>query len=158
LPNFSCLSSIINIHEIESIRHFRPYPCDEFRWSKYFSLIGERSVSDEYFDHYLASIESGLKSDMKLEYCYDIQQEFYWITEIQLVSHSLIYLHYLGLPENDTSQDFWTNIYDQRCRPIGWCQQNQKKLVPPQSVPQDFPSIADENQEIVPSYLFDKVI
>ena len=67
-----------------------PFSSSNFLWSKYFSLIGERSVSDEFFDHYLASIESGFEIDMKLEYCYDIQRDLYWLTQIQLVSHCLI--------------------------------------------------------------------
>ena len=53
------------------------------------SLIDERSVSEEFFDHYLTSINSGFEIDMKLEYCYDIQRDLYWLTQIQLVSDRL---------------------------------------------------------------------
>ena len=127
---FSSSSSRITIHELE--------PClissltsSNFLWSKYLSLIGERSVSDEFFDHYLASIESGFQVDMKLEYCYDLHRDLYWLTRIQLISHCLVLLHYVGLPEDDTSSDFWAHIYEQRCHPIGWCKENSKLMLPP---------------------------
>ena len=94
-------------------------------------MIGERPVADEFFDHYLASVESSLEIDMKLEYCYDVQRDLYWLTQIQLVSHSLILLHYVGLPEDDTSNDFWAYLYEKRCHPIGWCKENSKLMIPP---------------------------
>jgi hypothetical protein len=138
-----------------------PSSSSSFTWSKYLSLVGERSVSDEFFDHYSASIESGLKIDMKIEYCYDIEHDLYWLTQIQLVSHSLIRLHYVGIPEDDTSNDFWAYIYDQRCHPIGWCKENSKSMSPPPSIAMK--QISNGNDENVnidqtpPVYLFDKV-
>jgi hypothetical protein len=68
---------------------------------------------------------------MKLEYCYDIPHDLYWLTQIQLVSHCLILLHYVGLPDDDTSNDFWADIYGERCHPIGWCKDNSKLMLPP---------------------------
>ena len=143
-------------------------------------LIGERSVSDEFFDHYLASIQSGFEIDMKLEYCYDIQRDLYWLTKIQLISHSLILLHFLGLPEDDRSNDFWTYVYEQRCHPIGWCKENSKLMLPPPIVTKraiqqtvlnnNIMTNGNEKQSIVikeengdvyqtpPAYLFNKVI
>lgn len=130
----------------------------DFRWSKYFSQIDERSVSEEFFDHYLASIESGLKIDMKIEYCYDIENDAYWTCEIQYVSNHLLRLHYLGISDDETTDDFWALIDDQRCHPIGWCTKNSKSLVPPSMVNQQI--ISQENQENFQTpadYLFDKV-
>jgi hypothetical protein len=172
-------SSQIVIHELQVCLNPSPLSSSNFLWSKYFSLIGERSVSDEFFDHYLASIESGFEIDMKLEYCYDIQRDLYWLTQIQLVSHSLILLHYVGLPEDDTSNDFWAYIYGERCHPIGWCKENSKLMLPPpivtkraiQQVPLNNNIISNgnekqstiikgENEDInqtPPTYLFDKV-
>ncbi|CAF1010355.1 unnamed protein product [Adineta ricciae] len=105
-----------------------------FLWSKYLSFIDERSVSEEFFDHYHASFQSGLQVDMKLEYCYDIQRDLYWLTQIQFVSCHLIRLHYVGIPEEDTSNDFWAYVYEQRCHPIGWCKENSKLMLPPTAV------------------------
>jgi hypothetical protein len=153
-------SSRIIIHELEPSRNSSSFSSLNFLWSKYFSLIGERSVSDEFFDHYLASIESGFKIDMKIEYCYDIENDLYWLTKIQLVSHSLILLHYIGLSEDDTSNDFWAYIYDQRCHPIGWCKENSKSMLPPPSIVMNQPVSLNENEDInqtPPIYLFDKV-
>ncbi|CAF4128379.1 unnamed protein product [Adineta steineri] len=121
----------IIIHNLEPCLNSSPLSLSNFLWSKYFSLINERSVSDEFFDHYLSSINSGLEIDMKLEYCYDIQRDLYWLTQIQLVSHSLILLHFVGIPEDDTSNDFWAYVYGQRCHPIGWCKENSKLMLPP---------------------------
>ncbi|CAF2615518.1 unnamed protein product [Rotaria sp. Silwood2] len=110
---------------------------------------------------------------MKLEYCYDIQRDLYWLTQIQLVSHSLILLHYIGIPEDDTSNDFWAYIYGQRCHPIGWCKENSKLMLPPPIVTKRAiqqttinantltnGNIKGENEELqTPSeYLFDKNI
>ncbi|CAF4142723.1 unnamed protein product [Adineta steineri] len=176
-------SSRIVIHELEpsSPSHLSS---SNFLWSNYFSLVNERSVSEEFFDHYLASIQSGFEINMKLEYCYDSQHDLYWLTQIQLVSHSLIRLHYVGLPEDDTSNDFWTYIYEQRCHPIGWCKENSKLMLPPPIVTrraiqqaalnnnnnnhtsngsdkQSMIIIKGENEdsyETPPTYLFDKEI
>lgn len=106
-------------------------PSTTFLWSKYLSAINERAVSDEFFDHYLASIHSGFEIDMKLEYCYDVHKDLYWLTQIQLVSQRLILLHFVGIPEDDTSNDFWADVYGQRCRPIGWCREHSKLMLPP---------------------------
>jgi hypothetical protein len=116
---------------------------------------------------------------MKLEYCYDIQRDLYWLTQIQLVSHSLILLHFVGLPEDDRSNDFWTHIYEQRCHPIGWCKENSKLMLPPPIVTKraiqqtvfnnnlisngnekQSTVIKGENEDVYqtpPAYLFDKV-
>ena len=145
------------VHELQACLHPCPCASSTFLWSKYLAVIGERAVSDEFFDHYLASIESSLEIDMQLEYCYDVQNEFYWLTQIQLIAHSLLLLHYVGLPEDDTSHDFWAYFYGSRCHPIGWCKEHRKSLVPPSIVTHQ------ENGEAVqttmaPTYLFDQTI
>jgi hypothetical protein len=177
--SFSSLSSRIIIHELQSCLDSSPFSSSNFLWSKYLSLVGERSVSEQFFDHYLASIQSGFEIDMKLEYCYDIQRDLYWLTQIQLVSHSLILLHFVGLPEDDRSNDFWTHIYEQRCHPIGWCKENSKLMLPPPIVTKraiqqtvlnnniisngnekQSIGIKGENEDVYqtpPPYLFDKV-
>ena len=129
--SFSLSTSPIFIHELEPCLNSRTLSLSNFLWSKYLSIVNERSVSDEFYYHYLASINSGFEAGMKLEYCYDIQQDLYWLTQIQLVSHSLILLHYVGIPEEDTSNDFWAYVYEQRCHPIGWCKVNSKLMLPP---------------------------
>ncbi|CAF2026421.1 unnamed protein product [Rotaria magnacalcarata] len=128
--------SRITIHELQPCFNCSPLSLSDFLWSKYFSIINERSVSDEFFDHYLTSVNSAFEIDMKLEYCYDTQRDLYWLTQIQLVSHSLVLLHYVGIPEDDTSKDFWAYIYGQRCHPIGWCKENSKLMLPPPIVTQ----------------------
>ena len=176
-------TSRVVIHELELSCNPSPLPSSNFLWSTYLFLIGERSVSDEFFDHYLASIDSSLQIDMNLEYCYDLQRDLYWLAQIQLVSHCLILLRYVGLPDDDASHDFWANIYEQRCHPIGWCRENSKLMLPPPIVTKraihqqasnnptvisngNEPSLAlvkgesDETQQILqspPAYLFDKV-
>jgi hypothetical protein len=114
---------------------------------------------------------------MKLEYCYDTQRDLYWLTQIQLVSHCLLLLHFIGIPDDDTSNDFWAYIYEQRCHPIGWCKENSKLMLPPPIVTKraiqqtpinsnlitngiDKHTIKGENDELQtpPSYLFDKDI
>jgi hypothetical protein len=128
-------------------------------------VINERSVSEEFFDHYLTSINSDFEIDMKLEYCYDIQRDLYWLTQIQLISHSLILLHYVGIPDDDTSNDFWTYIYGQRCHPIGWCKEHSKLMLPPpivtkraiQQTPINSNIMINEQLQTPPDYLFDKV-
>jgi len=109
---------------------------------------------------------------MKLEYCYDIQRDLYWLTQIQLVSHCLILLHYIGIPDDDTSNDFWANIYDQRCHPIGWCKENSKLMLPPaivtkraiqqtsinsNGIDKQIMINKGEYEETPPNYLFNKV-
>ena len=105
-----------------------------FRWSEYFSQVDERAVSEEFFDHYLASISSLFQVDMFIEYCYDLPRDLYWLTRIRLVSHRLLRLHYVGLPDSDTSQDFWADAHGQRCHPIGWCRDQSKLMLPPSLV------------------------
>jgi hypothetical protein len=114
---------------------------------------------------------------MKLEYCYDTQRDLYWLTQIQLVSHYLLLLHFIGIPDDDTSNDFWAHIYEQRCHPIGWCKDNSKLMLPPPIVTKraiqqtainsnimtngiDKQTIKGENDglQTPPSYLFDKVM
>ena len=109
---------------------------------------------------------------MKLEYCYDTQRGLYWLTQIQFVSHGLILLHYIGIPDDDTSNDFWAHIYDQRCHPIGWCKDNSKLMLPPPVVTKraiqqtalisnglDKANNKGDNEGVQtpPSYVFDKV-
>ncbi|CAF4616762.1 unnamed protein product, partial [Rotaria sp. Silwood1] len=162
-------TSRIIIHEIQPCLNSSPLSLSNFLWSKYFSIINERSVSDEFFDHYLTSINSAFEIHMKLEYCYDTQHDLYWLTQIQLVSHSLVLLHYIGIPEDDTSNDFWAYIYGQRCHPIGWCKENSKLMLPPPIVTKRAiqqtttntitnGNIKGENEELQtpPDYLFDK--
>ncbi|UJR23902.1 hypothetical protein I4U23_026874 [Adineta vaga] len=127
-PSSSSPSQLI-IHNLQP--SFQFFSSTNFLWSKYLSLVNERSISDEFFDHYLASIHSALEIDMKLEYCYDLQKDLYWLTQIQLVSHRLILLHFVGIPDDDTSNDFWADVYGQRCHPIGWCRNNSKLMLPP---------------------------
>lgn len=135
-----------------------PYSSSNFLWSKYFSLIGERPISDEYFDHYLASVESSLEVDMRLEYCYDVQRDMYWLTQIQMICHRLLLLHYVGLPEEDTSHDFWAYVYDQRCHPMGWCKENSKTMLPPSVVTERTAiNLESDSGETPPAYLFDQV-
>ncbi len=129
--SFSSSTFEIIIHNLEPCLNSSPLSSSNFLWSKYLSRIDERAVSDEFFDHYLTSIHSGFEIDMKLEYCYDTQRDLYWLTQIQLVSYSLILLHFVGIPEDDTSNDFWANVYGQRCHPIGWCKENSKLMLPP---------------------------
>ncbi|CAF1122100.1 unnamed protein product [Rotaria sp. Silwood1] len=131
-PNINSSSNqIIKIHQLEPCLNSSHLSSVNFLWSKYLSKIDERSVSEEFFDHYLSSIQSGFEINMKLEYCYDIQRDLYWLTQIQLISHCLLLLHYVGLPDDDTSNDFWAYIYEQRCHPIGWCKENSKLMSPP---------------------------
>ncbi|CAF3448369.1 unnamed protein product [Rotaria sp. Silwood1] len=164
-------TSRIIIHELQPSLNSSPLSLSNFLWSKYFSIINERSVSDEFFDHYLTSINSAFEIHMKLEYCYDTQHDLYWLTQIQLVSHSLVLLHYIGIPEDDTSNDFWAYIYGQRCHPIGWCKENSKLMLPPPIVTKRAiqqtttntitnGNIKGENEELQtpPDYLFDKNI
>jgi hypothetical protein len=169
---FSLSSSCIVLHELQSCVNFSSSSCSHFLWSTYLSFIGERSVSEEFFDHYLASIQPGVKANMKLEYCYDVQHDLYWLAQIQFVSYYLIRLHYLGIPEEDTSNDFWAHIYGQRCHPIGWCKENSKLMLPPpvltkRVIPQAASNsntasivIKGENADAYqtpPAYLFDQV-
>lgn len=169
---FSLSKNRIRIHELSPCVISSPYSPSNFLWAKYLSLINERSVSEEFFDHYLTSINSALEIEMKLEYCYDTQRDLYWLTQIQLVSHCLILLHYIGIPDDDTSNDFWAHIYDQRCHPIGWCKNNSKLMLPPPIATKrpiqqtalisngtDKQNNKGEHDEpqTPPSYLFDKV-
>ncbi|CAF0809357.1 unnamed protein product [Rotaria sordida] len=166
-------TSRIIIHELEPYLNSSSLSLSNFLWSKYFSIINERPVSDEFFDHYLTSINSGFEIHMKLEYCYDTQRDLYWLTQIQLVSHSLVLLHYIGIPEDDTSNDFWAYIYGQRCHPIGWCKENSKLMLPPPIVTKRAIQQTSINTNIIingnikgendhlqtpPDYLFDKNI
>ncbi|UJR24893.1 hypothetical protein I4U23_006260 [Adineta vaga] len=174
-------SSRIIFHELYSCATFSSsLSSSNFLWSNYFSYIDERSVSEEFFDHYLTSIQSGLEIDMKLEYCYDVQRDLYWLTQIQFVSHHLIRLHYVGIPDEDKSNDFWAYVYEQRCHPIGWCKDNSKLMLPPPVVTKraiqqttvnnnivlngnDKQSIVikgenEDSYETSPTYLFDKEI
>ena len=100
---------------------------------------------------------------MKLEYCYDVQCDLYWLVQIQFVSYYLIRLHYLGIPDDDTSNDFWAHVHGQRCHPIGWCKENSKVMLPPPVLTKRAPTeIAlkvenDDVYETPPAYLFDQV-
>ena len=134
------------IHELKPSIHIEEKP---FIWSKYLSIVDERSISEEFFDHFLASIQSDLETEMIIEYVYDLQQEVVCFAQIQLVSHQFVRLHLLGLPENVQHDDFWTSIYDSRCHSIGWAEENQKTFVSKQIDPKDFTS--------PPSHVFDQV-
>ncbi|CAF1351202.1 unnamed protein product [Rotaria sordida] len=108
------ISNNYHTYELERCLNSSRLNSLNFLWSKYLSSIDKQS-----FDHYLVSIESDFDIDMKREYCYDIQRDLYWLTQIQLISHSLLLLHYVRLPDDDTSNDFWAYIYEQRCHSIG---------------------------------------
>ena len=109
---------------------------------------------------------------MKLEYCYDTQRDLYWLTQIQLVCQGLVLLHYIGIPEDDTSNDFWAYIYEQRCHPIGWCKEHSKLMLPPPIVTKraiqqtamnnhiitnGFDKQTNDEFQTPANYLFDKV-
>lgn len=92
---------------------------------------------------------------MIIEYCYDIEQQFYWKCQIQFVSNHLLRLHYLGIPKEQISTDFWALFSNQRCHPIGWCEANSKSIIPPSNI-----SLTNDNQENYQTpadYLFNQV-
>lgn len=147
------------IHELEASTVISPSP---FYWSKYLSIVDERAISEEFFDHYFASIQSDLQSEMIVEYCYDVENDHYWYAQIQLVSDRFIRLHYWGIPDQDTEYDFWASIYDGRSHRLGWCKENEKKLIPPKFLEEfnehlDEKNVDFEEFSTPPAHVFDQV-
>lgn len=161
-------SSRVILHDLQISSEVVPRSTSNpFRWSEYLSAIDERAVSEEFFDHYLASISSIFQVDMFIEYCYDLPGGLHWLTRIRLVSHRLLRLHYVGLPDSDTSQDFWADVYGQRCHPIGWCRDQSKLMLPPSlvtkravqqaSTTNGLDKAEQEERGSLPTYAFDPV-
>ncbi|CAF0799119.1 unnamed protein product [Didymodactylos carnosus] len=170
----SCCACEITLNEITLLDDNNQELSDDqpFNWCSYLSLVSCRSVAEDYFDHYIFSIEHGFKDGMKLEYLYDKQHDYYWLIEIQLSCKNLLLLRYVGLQDNDDEYDFWCDVYQKELHPIGWCRENKKLMFPPtivtdrnQSGTNKPPSFDIEklheqemNGESAPAYLFDKDI
>ena len=122
---------------------------DSFRWASYLSLVDERAISEEFFDHYLASLQSDLECEMIIEYVYEREKQLVCFAQIQLVSQQFVRLHLLDLPENERRDDFWTSIHDSHCHPIGWAEANQKTFVSKPVESKDFST--------PPAHVFDQV-
>ncbi|RWS27782.1 polycomb protein Sfmbt-like isoform X2 [Leptotrombidium deliense] len=62
-----------------------------------------------------------------------LNQEFYWIASVVRIEGYFVMLRYEGFG-NDSSRDFWINIYTTQVHPVGWSASQGKVLTPPKSV------------------------
>ena len=121
------------------------YLLNTFNWLKFFekssSPISSTSVSS--FKHCpLADvwdniISLGLKvevknNDISLPKNSEVKQEFYWIASVIEVTGYFILLRYEGF--DDSSNDFWVNIFTNQVHPVGWCATQGNVLIPPRLV------------------------
>lgn len=59
--------------------------------------------------------------------------EVYWIASVVKIAGYFVLLRYEGF-NNDSSKDFWVNIFTTQVHPVGWCASQGKCLIPPQTV------------------------
>ena len=62
-----------------------------------------------------------------------ILSEAYWIASVVRFAGYYVLLRYEGFG-NDSSKDFWVNIFTSAIHPVGWCASQGKTLIPPASV------------------------
>ncbi|XP_054163633.1 MBT domain-containing protein 1-like [Oppia nitens] len=60
-------------------------------------------------------------------------QEFHWIASVVRIAGYMVQLRYEGFG-NDSSQDFWINIFTTQVHPVGWCASQGKALIPPKTI------------------------
>lgn len=63
--------------------------------------------------------------------------EGYWIASVVKFAGYYVLLRYEGFA-NDSSKDFWVNIFTNAIHPVGWCASQGKVLIPPKTVESKF--------------------
>ena len=60
------------------------------------------------------------------------KEKIFWFASVIRIEGYLALVRYEGYDE-DSSMDFWCNLCDSDVHCVGWCGQNNIKLVPPRS-------------------------
>lgn len=81
----------------------------------------------------------GLKVEVRNPDCSaDVNAEVYWIAAVVRFAGYFVLLRYEGFG-NDSSHDFWLNVFTSQIHPVGWCASQGKILVPPALIQNKLP-------------------
>uniref|UniRef100_A0A8C5QWD3 Scm like with four mbt domains 1 n=1 Tax=Leptobrachium leishanense TaxID=445787 RepID=A0A8C5QWD3_9ANUR len=105
----------------------------EFNWEEYLEETGSTAAPHSFFKHVDTSLQNGLAPGMILEVPHRTDPQIYWVASIITTCGKLLLLRYSGCGE-DRSADFWCDIVTSDLHPIGWAQQKNKTLKPPNGV------------------------
>ncbi|BFZ09138.1 hypothetical protein BsWGS_12177 [Bradybaena similaris] len=133
----------------------------EFVWEDYLRETGSAAVPPTAFKHVEISLQSGFSKGMKLEAPNKHNPNTYWIATIVMTCGPLLRLRYEGYNDN-SSADFWSDPMTSDVHPIGWCEENNKILQPPEGIQEKYPNWQEflssclDGAARAPQYLLDK--
>lgn len=129
----------------------------EFSWDEFMEDTGSIAAPPTAFLHVENSLESGIKFKMVLEVPNREDDNCYWLATVVMTCGPLLSIRYVGY-NDDRSNDFWWNITTSEVHAVGWCQQNNKKMYPPQGIRNMYSNwefLLNHNYEPVPTYLLE---
>ncbi|XP_026539750.1 scm-like with four MBT domains protein 2 [Notechis scutatus] len=83
------------------------------------------------------SLQSSLQPGMKLEVANKHNADTYWVATTITTCGQLLLLRYCGY-EDDRHADFWCDVMTADLHPVGWCTQNGKALMPPDTIKEKY--------------------
>lgn len=108
--------------------------CDTgFNWQDYLDVTNSQEVPHSCFQHVEAGLHTELENDMMLEVPLKDDCSQFWLAKVVLACGQFSRLRYSG-DVDDQSADFWCDLSSSNARPLGWCAQEGKSLIPPDSV------------------------
>ncbi|KAI1286669.1 MBT domain-containing protein 1 [Halotydeus destructor] len=125
----NCLKHLLNSYDwINILAYNEEVTCASVASFKYAPMA-------EMWD---AIMSNGLKVEVKntdfdVSVNSKLPQDVYWIAIVVKVAGYFVLLRYEGFA-NDSSKDFWVNIFTTEVYPVGWCASQGKVLIPPKSV------------------------
>lgn len=132
----------------------------EFIWDEYLEETSSIAAAPTSFLHVEKSLQSCFTSGMKLEVPTKDNPDAFWIATVILTCGPLLRLRYEGFGDDRTS-GFWYDITSKDIHPIGWCAENNMKLIPPSEIKDkignwdEFLSNALKDAKTVPQYLLE---
>ncbi|XP_023933206.1 scm-like with four MBT domains protein 1 isoform X1 [Lingula anatina] len=137
------------------------YEEPEFIWEEYLEDTGASPAPPTAFKHVECSLQSGFTKGMKLEVANKCNSNTYWVASVVMTCGPLLRLRYDGYDE-DSSADFWADVFTSDIHPIGWCAQNSKSLQPPEAIKNKYDNWSEflvktlTGARTAPNYLLDR--
>uniref|UniRef100_A0A670YXC8 Scm like with four mbt domains 2 n=1 Tax=Pseudonaja textilis TaxID=8673 RepID=A0A670YXC8_PSETE len=108
-----------------------------FNWDEYLEETESTAAPHSLFKHVEISLQSSLQPGMKLEVANKHNADTYWVATTITTCGQLLLLRYCGY-EEDRHADFWCDVMTADLHPVGWCTQNGKVLMPPDTIKEKY--------------------
>ena len=102
----------------------------DFDWISYLETFNEEASPESAFIHVETSLDSGVRAGMIVERPLDDIKsghdavKVFWLARIDSVFGPLLKLSWLG---DQSQQEIWHDLHQERLYPLGYCQMNKFK-------------------------------